>query len=457
MSVVITSSAASASHSNAKAIDPGPLGSEASSLAHETPFLAALMTPLHAGPAPAIQGLGAQDKGLAPATMPPSQALPTAPAISEALLPAPLSSAPPAAPTIKTPTPEQAHPTPQSLAGEITFTPPESPKPNLPAPRLAKTDRRDLSAPAPLPLASAPAPFGSPGASLATPSQSPTHGQAHQSQGPAPPQADQTQQPVHAQGDKQTPLTPTQDEAAPNHPNPAKAKGPDPPPERAIPSAPSRESHSQMNAIPLPPIAARQADSPAPSADISSRPLPLAPRPLGLLIAHQASAGADHFDIELDPPDLGRLRVALTFAPGRELQIAFQAERAEALEWLVRERGELQRTLEQSGWRVEEQAMRFASSESDTSYRNGSHTDDPARHHGARDPRDQNHRKGEEGFADATPASEAGFDDSRPTGRGSGTPDIEGPPALTYIRELDRSRLIALEPQARARLIDRHL
>ena len=108
-------------------------------------------------------------------------------------------------------------------------------------------------------------------------------------------------------------------------------------------------------------------DAPAievPRAEAPSAPPPLPPArqlaPVAIALAFSPSLG--QLSLTLDPPNLGRVEIAVT-REGAAHEVRVVAERPETLALLERDRGELARGLAEAGVAVAEGGLRFALSE----------------------------------------------------------------------------------------------
>jgi flagellar hook-length control protein FliK len=77
-------------------------------------------------------------------------------------------------------------------------------------------------------------------------------------------------------------------------------------------------------------------------------------------IATQASAGKQHFEIRLDPAELGRIDVKLEIDSDGNTTTRLVVERAETLELLKRDASQLERALQQAGLKTSDNAMEFS-------------------------------------------------------------------------------------------------
>ncbi|HET7559333.1 MAG TPA: flagellar hook-length control protein FliK [Limnochordia bacterium] len=67
------------------------------------------------------------------------------------------------------------------------------------------------------------------------------------------------------------------------------------------------------------------------------------------VIAHQAAQGINHFQVRLDPPDLGRVDVSMRLDGSGNLNAHMTVERSETLDLMQRDRSQLERALAQAG------------------------------------------------------------------------------------------------------------
>jgi flagellar hook-length control protein FliK len=77
-------------------------------------------------------------------------------------------------------------------------------------------------------------------------------------------------------------------------------------------------------------------------------------------IATQASAGKQHFEIRLDPAELGRIDVKLEIDSDGNTTTRLVVERTETLELLKRDASQLERALQQAGLKTSDNAMEFS-------------------------------------------------------------------------------------------------
>jgi hypothetical protein len=81
---------------------------------------------------------------------------------------------------------------------------------------------------------------------------------------------------------------------------------------------------------------------------------------LAVEIAARAQAGINRFEIRLDPPDLGRIDVRLDVDRSGQVTSRLVVERAETLEVLRRDAGELERALQQAGLKTSDNGLQFS-------------------------------------------------------------------------------------------------
>ncbi|MFL9827027.1 flagellar hook-length control protein FliK [Rhodoplanes sp. SY1] len=90
----------------------------------------------------------------------------------------------------------------------------------------------------------------------------------------------------------------------------------------------------------------------------ASAPVPLAGVPVE--ITAQAKNGKHSFEIRLDPPDLGRVHVKLEVDGNGTVVPRITADRADTLELLRRDAGQLERALQDAGLKADQGAMQFS-------------------------------------------------------------------------------------------------
>ena len=103
-----------------------------------------------------------------------------------------------------------------------------------------------------------------------------------------------------------------------------------------------------MATAPVPPQA--QAQAPAVAVPLSG---------LAVEITAQAHAGRNHFEIRLDPPDLGRINVKLDVDHNGNVRTHLVVDRADTLDLLKRDASSLERALQQAGLKTSDHALRL--------------------------------------------------------------------------------------------------
>jgi flagellar hook-length control protein FliK len=81
---------------------------------------------------------------------------------------------------------------------------------------------------------------------------------------------------------------------------------------------------------------------------------------LAVEITTQASAGNKHFEIRLDPPELGRIHVKLDVDRDGNVSTRLVVDRADTLDLLKRDASSLERALQQSGLKTSDNALEFS-------------------------------------------------------------------------------------------------
>jgi flagellar hook-length control protein FliK len=108
---------------------------------------------------------------------------------------------------------------------------------------------------------------------------------------------------------------------------------------------------------------------------------------LAVEIATQAHAGKHHFDIRLDPPELGRIDVKLDVDRDGNVSTKLIADRNDTLDLLKRDSAQLERALQDAGLKTSDNTLQFSLRQQgfthdDTPSQNGAQTvmldDDPA-------------------------------------------------------------------------------
>lgn len=96
-----------------------------------------------------------------------------------------------------------------------------------------------------------------------------------------------------------------------------------------------------------------------PAASNASSPVRAAIPALALEVASQARNGNRHFEIRLEPPELGRIEVRLEFARDGQMTTRMFVERPETLDMLMRDARGLEKALQANGVKVEDGAVQY--------------------------------------------------------------------------------------------------
>ena len=102
--------------------------------------------------------------------------------------------------------------------------------------------------------------------------------------------------------------------------------------------------------------------SSAPAQQLNQQLMPQAVPLAGVAIeiASKAIAGKNHFDIRLDPPELGRIEVRLDVGRDGSISSHVIADRKDTLDLLQRDASGLQRAFEDAGLKTSDQGMQFS-------------------------------------------------------------------------------------------------
>jgi flagellar hook-length control protein FliK len=109
--------------------------------------------------------------------------------------------------------------------------------------------------------------------------------------------------------------------------------------------------------------------APAPAANAANAAAPAAPQSvaaavplagLAVEITTQAHAGNKHFEIRLDPPELGRIDVKLDVDRDGNVSTRLVVDRADTLDLLKRDASTLERALQQSGLKTSDNGLEFS-------------------------------------------------------------------------------------------------
>jgi flagellar hook-length control protein FliK len=105
-------------------------------------------------------------------------------------------------------------------------------------------------------------------------------------------------------------------------------------------------------------VAAASPATPAGSSpEAAAAAIPLAG--LAVEIAARAQAGRNRFEIRLDPPELGRIDVRLDIDRGGHVTSRLTVDRVETLDALRRDAGDLQKALQDAGFKTADNGMQF--------------------------------------------------------------------------------------------------
>jgi len=169
--------------------------------------------------------------------------------------------------------------------------------------------------------------------------------------------------------------------AAPDHPAPAQASpAPSPAPAPAAqPAAAPAAAPAQLH--PAPQADVTGATAPA---QVQGAPVPAAPHApasvsaqlqilqsdpreatpnlaaLAITVAARSQDGAKHFDIRLDPPELGRVDVRLTVDDAGKAQAALAVEKPQTLALLQKDSAHLERALKDAGLDLSQNGLNFS-------------------------------------------------------------------------------------------------
>ena len=81
---------------------------------------------------------------------------------------------------------------------------------------------------------------------------------------------------------------------------------------------------------------------------------------LGLTIAAKSASGAKHFEIGLNPPDLGRIDVKLSVGDDGSVKAALTADKPQTLALLQNDAANLVRSLNDAGLTLHQNALSFS-------------------------------------------------------------------------------------------------
>jgi len=115
--------------------------------------------------------------------------------------------------------------------------------------------------------------------------------------------------------------------------------------------------------------------------DVATAPAPAAPHasaiPLAgvaIEIASKAVAGTNHFEIRLDPPELGRIEVRLDVDGDGNVTTRMIADRSETLDLLRRDASGLERALQDAGLKTADNSLQFSLRDHSAQHRDTSDT-----------------------------------------------------------------------------------
>jgi flagellar hook-length control protein FliK len=89
---------------------------------------------------------------------------------------------------------------------------------------------------------------------------------------------------------------------------------------------------------------------------------------LAFEIATQASNGKNHFEIRLDPPELGRIDVKLNVDRDGNVSTHLVADRSDTLDLLKRDSASLERALQDSGLKTSDNGLQFSLRQQDSNH-----------------------------------------------------------------------------------------
>ena len=91
-------------------------------------------------------------------------------------------------------------------------------------------------------------------------------------------------------------------------------------------------------------------------------------RDLSMQIARHVEAGTNHFQMRLDPPELGRVDIRMQIAQDGKLSLVVAAERPETIDLLQRDARVLERSLQEAGLKTDSQSLNFSLKDSGRSF-----------------------------------------------------------------------------------------
>lgn len=133
---------------------------------------------------------------------------------------------------------------------------------------------------------------------------------------------------------------------------------------QAVPAKPEGDATQQlaMNASAQHAASSAATAPSAPAQQLNQQLMPQAVPLTGVAIeiASKAVAGKNHFDIRLDPPELGRIEVRLDVGRDGSISSHVIADRKDTLDLLQRDASGLQRAFEDAGLKTSDQGMQFS-------------------------------------------------------------------------------------------------
>jgi flagellar hook-length control protein FliK len=106
-----------------------------------------------------------------------------------------------------------------------------------------------------------------------------------------------------------------------------------------------------------------RASGPLPHGNRPAEPPPTSMSALPIEIGFRALAGSKRFDIRLDPPELGRVDVSLSFEKEGEVTAKLTVDRVETLHLLQRDARTLERAFDQAGLRMSDAGVQISLSD----------------------------------------------------------------------------------------------
>jgi chemotaxis protein MotD len=167
--------------------------------------------------------------------------------------------------------------------------------------------------------------------------------------------------PAVAQSTSDKPAVQPHEEALPN----TRHASPDAPlpvatdPQAAVPNTTSDlAQQAQLTALPhdASPAAVAPAGPPPPMAQAAAVPL----AGVAIQIASMVQAGTNHFEIRLDPPELGRIEVHLAVDRDGHTTTSLIADRSDTLDLLRRDASGLERALQDAGLKTADNSLQFS-------------------------------------------------------------------------------------------------